>query len=123
MPRTPVESRPAKTRSVSASAGTHDGGGAVDIRTVGLTSGQRVKLVHALKDAGMAAWYRTPAQGFSPHIHALAIGDREMASGARAQVSSFDRGRDGLRHDRVDKTYRPSPRKRFSYAKRRPVTR
>lgn len=109
---------------VAASAGTHDGGGAVDIRTRHLTRDQRVKLVRALKDAGFAAWYRTTAQGFSgPHIHALAIGDKEMASGARNQVASFDAGRDGLRGNRIDKTYRPDPRKRFSYAKDRPVNR
>lgn len=111
---------------VTASAGTHDGGGAVDIRTRHLTRDQRVKLVRALKDAGFAAWFRKDGwdgKGGGQHIHALAIGDRDMAAGARTQVTSFDAGRDGLRGNRVDNTYRPNPRKRFSYAKNRPVNR
>lgn len=89
-------------RGVSASAGTHDGGGVVDIASSSTT------LVQALRKAGFAAWIRTPAQGFSYHIHACAIGDREMAQGAKNQVQAYFNGRDGLARNGVD-TNPPRP--------------
>lgn len=75
---------------VAASAGTHDGGGCVDIGDVS------TKLLKALKQAGFAAWIRTPNEGFSYHTHACAIGDKEMAGIAKNQVTSFFNGRNGL---------------------------
>ncbi|WP_258177319.1 CHAP domain-containing protein [Streptomyces solincola] len=83
-------------RGVAASAGTHDGGGVVDIAS----SSQA--LVKALRQVGFAAWVRTPAEGFSYHIHACAIGDREMAAGARNQVRAYFQGRNGLANNRAD---------------------
>jgi hypothetical protein len=110
-------------KGVGASAGTHDGGGAIDLRVRQYTTDQRITVVRALKDAGFAAWYRAEVPGlWGPHIHALLIGDREMAAGARAQVLAFDAGRDGLRGNRPDPTYRPA-RKRWAYTLGRPVTR
>jgi hypothetical protein len=87
------------SRGVSASAGTHDGGGVVDIGTSGLNVNATLR---ALRQAGFAAWYRTPAEGFSYHIHACAIGDREMAPLARSQVSAYFSGRNGLANGRAD---------------------
>lgn len=81
---------------VSASAGTHDGGGVVDINVSGLTSSQRLALEQAARKAGFAAWLRTPAEGFDYHIHACAIGDREMSQVAKNQVTSYFNGRSGL---------------------------
>lgn len=75
---------------VAASAGTHDGGGVVDI---GDTS---TALLKALRQVGFAAWVRTPAEGFAYHIHACAIGDREMAAGAKNQITQYYNGRNGL---------------------------
>jgi peptidoglycan hydrolase-like protein with peptidoglycan-binding domain len=86
-------------RGVGASAGTHDGGGVVDINTNGLNVNATLL---ALRKAGFAAWYRTPAEGFAPHIHAAAIGDREMASSARNQVAAYFNGRNGLANGRAD---------------------
>lgn len=86
-------------RGVSASAGTHDGGGVVDVNTSGLNVNATLR---ALRQAGFAAWYRTPAEGFAYHIHAVAIGDREMSSGARQQVSAYFNGRNGLANNRYD---------------------
>lgn len=109
---------------VGASAGTHDGGGAIDLRVRQYTRDQRIAVVRALKDAGFAAWHREEVAGlWGPHIHALLIGDREMAAGARAQVLAYDAGRDGLRGNQPDPTYRPKPRKRWSYPLGRPVPR
>lgn len=109
---------------VSASGGTHDGGGAVDIRCRHLTSTQRKRLVVALKDAGFAAWHRPAVTGvWGEHIHAIAIGDRDLSRQAASQVISYDAGRDGLRGNRVDSSYRPAPRVRFSYLLGKPVKR
>ena len=87
---------------VAASAGTHDGGGVVDIAS------SSPALCQALRKAGFAAWIRTPAQGFAYHIHACAIGDREMASGAKNQVQAYFNGRDGLARNGAD-TNPPRP--------------
>jgi peptidoglycan hydrolase-like protein with peptidoglycan-binding domain len=80
---------------VAASAGTHDGGGAVDLWGKG--TGSAVKEVAVLRRVGFAAWWRTPAQGnWGNHIHAIAIGDPELSSGARAQVTEYLNGYNGL---------------------------
>lgn len=108
--------------AATASGSTHDRE-AIDLRVGHLTSGQRVKLVRALKDAGFAAWYRRPMPGvWGPHIHALPIGG-DLSTSARNQVRSYDAGRDGLRGNRLDNTYRPEPRVRWSFDKQRPVRR
>lgn len=83
-------------RGVSASAGTHDGGGVVDISVNGMSGAERAAAVQALRKAGFFAWLRTPAQGFVYHIHAVAIGDREMSSGAKAQQVQGFQDRNGL---------------------------
>lgn len=78
---------------VSQSAGTHDGGGAIDITGVSDWD----EAVRALREVGFAAWHRTAAQGpWVPHIHAIAIGDRELSWGAQNQVKSYYAGRNGL---------------------------
>lgn len=93
---------------VAASAGTHDGGGVVDISVSNWSATTRKNVVQALRKAGFAAWLRTPAQGFSYHIHACAIGDREMAQGAKNQVTAYFNGRDGLARNGAD-TDAPRP--------------
>lgn len=82
---------------VAASAGTHDGSGALDVICRGWTSSKRNKLLKALREVGWAAWYRTEAQGFIPHIHAIMIGDPDASAGAKYQVSEYRAGRNGLR--------------------------
>ncbi|MGP3775209.1 transglycosylase SLT domain-containing protein [Streptomyces sp. SDT5-1] len=78
------------SRGVSASAGTHDGGGVVDIAQ------HSNKVVGALRASGFAAWARTQAEGFSPHTHAVAVKDKLLSPQARNQVSAFFKGRNGL---------------------------
>jgi len=82
----------------TASAGTHDGGGVVDIRTWDLPSKGLTpeRVVLALRRVGFAAWYRTEAQGFDPHIHAVAIGDKQLHPTAARQVEAYRVGRNGL---------------------------
>lgn len=107
-----------------ASAGTHSGAGAADLRTWHMSDAQRIYMVRCLKDAGLAAWYRQPSQGFAPHIHCLDIGGQiGMAYGAKSQIKSYDRHRDGLAGDRYDNTYRPSPKVKFSWPLNKPVPR
>lgn len=89
--------------SVSQSGGTHDGGGALDVRAHNLTSSQRESVVYQLRKAGFAAWLRTPAQGDWPyHIHAIAVGDRELSPAAADQVADYYAGRNGLASNAPD---------------------
>jgi hypothetical protein len=82
---------------VTASAGTHDGGGALDVRAARLTAAQRKTAVLTLRQVGFAAWLRTPAQGNWPlHIHAIAVGDQDLSRGAANQVAEYRRCKNGL---------------------------
>jgi hypothetical protein len=88
---------------VGSSAGTHDGGGVVDISVSGMTSATRTNVVRQLREVGFAAWYRTAIPGvWGPHIHAVAISDPDLASQAQAQVGDYYLGRDGLAGHRPD---------------------
>lgn len=88
-----------------ASAGTHDGGGVVDISVSSLTTTQRWQTVKALRTVGFAAWLRNPSQGDWPyHIHANAILDPDMSQTARNQVHDYYFGRNGLANHAADDT-------------------
>lgn len=56
-----------------ASAGTHDGGGIIDVRTVDTDAEGVANRLAGLREVGFAAWKR------SDHIHAVAINDYQMA--------------------------------------------
>jgi hypothetical protein len=71
----------------------HRGGGVVDVSVRDMGSADVARLVLALREAGFAAWFRN-REG-RPHVHAVAIGDREMSAAASWQVRSYFRGRDG----------------------------
>ena len=90
---------------VGASAGTHDGGGAVDVSVSSLGTTERWETVKALRTVGFAAWLRTPDQGDWPyHIHAIAIGDTDLSIAARNQVADYYVGRNGLASHAADNT-------------------
>ncbi len=79
------------------SAGTHDGGGTVDISVGGMTTAVRTAAVTALRRVGFAAWLRSPAQGDWPwHIHAVAISDTDLSSQAQHQTGDYYLGMNGL---------------------------
>lgn len=83
---------------VPASAGTHDGGGAIDISVSEFSAEQCTAAVTALREVGFAAWLRTTDQGFSgDHIHGIAIGDTDAADVAQSQVGDYFLGRNGLK--------------------------
>ncbi len=110
--------------SVSASGNTHAGDGVVDIRVSSLNNTQRKKLVRALRDAGFAAWLRTPAQGFPYHVHAVLLSCAGASAAAKWQASQYDLGKDGLsRGLRDTDPYRPDARVRCSWLLNRPVKR
>lgn len=81
---------------VSASAGTHDGGGAVDLIATDWANKERV-----LREVGFAAWHREELwrdgkRVWGEHVHAIAIGDPELSDGAETQVHEYYAGQDGL---------------------------
>ena len=91
----------------SASFGTHLGGGAVDLSvlrqgTYTVLWDDIEPLLRALRTAGFAAWLREYGEVYpdSPiHIHAIAIGDRELSSAAEEQLTGpagYFRGYSGL---------------------------
>lgn len=82
----------------ASSAGTHDGGGVVDLSVRGISDADRTALVRALRVVGFAAWLRTPDQADWPfHIHAVAINDSDLSTQAQHQVGDYYLGLNGLR--------------------------
>ncbi len=88
---------------VQGSAGTHDGGGAVDISLKDARTGalfpkvRRERIRSATRQVGFASWIRDPSQGDWPwHLHGIAIGDPDLSSAARDQVVDYKNGRNGL---------------------------
>ncbi|MEW9527428.1 peptidoglycan-binding protein [Microbispora sp. NPDC049125] len=79
------------------SAGTHDGGGVVDISVKGMSSATRTAVARALRRVGFAAWVRSPDQADWPwHIHAAAINDTDLSSQAQHQIGDYYLGLNGL---------------------------
>ena len=94
------------------SAGTHDGGGVVDLRWCG-----HARCIRALRQAGFAAWLRTPAQGPWPHhIHAVLGGHPRLAQSAANQWTAYVGGRDGLKSNGPDDGPRINPIPRFTWS-------
>ncbi len=98
------------TDAVPESFHTHAGGGAVDISvmapgTFDILYDEIEPLIDALRLAGFAAWFRDfndIYEGSPVHIHAIAIGDRELSLAAREQLAGpfgYFWGYDGLPQD------------------------
>jgi hypothetical protein len=83
------------TQAVSASFGTHSGGGAVDLSVMRFNTYTVLwddipPLLRALRIAGFAAWLRDLDElypGSPIHIHAIAIGDRDLSPAAQRQLT------------------------------------
>lgn len=85
------------------SAGTHDGGGVVDVSVNGMDGDTRTAVVRALREVGFAAWVRNPSQGRWPwHIHAAAISDTDLSSQAQHQTGDYYLGMNGLSNRAAD---------------------
>jgi hypothetical protein len=93
---------------LSASFGTHDGGGAVDISVRDPSDWSHIYyedmdlIILSLRRAGFAAWLRKQGDLYdnSPiHIHAIAVGDPELSPAAQEQLTgsaAYFRGFNGL---------------------------
>lgn len=95
--------------SVSASAGTHDGCGAVDLMHPSWSVDDYDTVARQSRRVGFAAWHRTPQQSNWPrHVHAIAVqpGGRDdrgcLSSGAHQQVADYYAGRNGLASNAPD---------------------
>ena len=100
-----------KANDVTASAGTHDGGGVVDLKP--WDAGNKVRV---LRSVGFAAWHRLELwkdgkRVWGEHIHAVLIGNTKLAPSAAAQVVDFlaSPPRDGLAGHAPDPTWHPGP--------------
>jgi hypothetical protein len=97
--------------TVEVSAGTHDYDAVLDIEIVGMSwyDAQRW-----LRSQGWAAWVRTPAQGFSYHIHMISIPTYKQRWVARVgeyvpgQIDDYYAHEDGLAGGGHDNTWFPS---------------
>lgn len=79
------------------SAGTHDGGGVIDVDVKGMSSATRIAVTRVLRRVGFAAWVRNPKQGNWPwHIHAAAISDTDLSAQAQHQIGDYYLGLNGL---------------------------
>jgi hypothetical protein len=86
------------TGKVSASAGTHDGGGVVDLARFDAD-----RKVRVLRSIGFAAWRRRAIPGLWPeHVHAVLIGNRRLSDSAARQVQAYLAGRNGLANNGPD---------------------
>ena len=96
-----------------ASAGTHAGGGVVD-----LPSNDWQRKVAALRKNGFAAWYRPALPGqWGPHIHAVLVGNSRAAPAAKAQVKAYLEGRNGLANNGPDDGPREHVGNRYQWVK------
>lgn len=77
----------------SKGAHPHQNGGVVDLILQDGDSVDYVEAVRRLRETGFAAWIRQ--RGHGTHIHAVAIGDRQLSPAARWQVNAYFAGRDG----------------------------
>lgn len=97
---------------VGASAGTHDGGGAVDLLPYDWENKVRIG-----REIGFAMWHRSPFEGpWVEHVHGILIGNAKMSSGARSQVEAYRVGLNGLATRRSDTfNWRPNPVQPYRY--------
>jgi len=98
---------------VGASAGTHDGGGVVDLAPY-----DHARKVRVLRDLGFAAWFRPAIPDlWGEHIHAVLAGNEKLSPAAAQQVVDYLAGLNGLANKQRDpNTYRPTPPVTFDYA-------
>lgn len=87
---------------VSASAGTHNGGAAIDITPFNWKNREKV-----FRLLGMAMWNRPTLRGvWSQHLHGIVCGDGSASRGAKQQVSAYYKRRNGLANNGPDAGYK-----------------
>jgi hypothetical protein len=94
----------------SASAGYHDAGGCLDLRTWDLTDTQQQAVIRATRWGGAGSWIRDAKHGgMDPHIHLVLGSDAPLAPGASWQWLAYLNGGDGLSGGGRDYHPRPTP--------------
>lgn len=86
--------------AVSASAGTHDGGGVIDVKPSLVDTEAKRKI---WRQSGWAMWHRRTWEGNWPeHGHGVLIGCPHASAGAKRQVTAYKAGRNGLANNGAD---------------------
>ena len=101
------------TGGVSASAGTHDGGGVVDLAAYDYE--RKVKVARQL---GAFAWYRPDLPGvWGEHIHLGLRNHGRLSEAAQSQQRDYDAKPplNGLASHAADRTWHPDPPVEFKY--------
>lgn len=95
-----------------ASAGTHVGDGAADVRTIPLPRRRILSFVTELRRVGLIAYYRSEAYGWTEtgeHLHILDPAYlKGMAPSAKRQVTAYKAGLNGLANNGPDPFPRPA---------------
>lgn len=95
--------------SISASGGTHAGGGAMDIAPSVKTAKNWAILQKAARMCGVADWDRPDLPGnWLHHNHGIVIGDKQMSYQAKRQITDYYAHRNGLANHNADKSWHPS---------------
>ncbi len=107
----------------SLSAGTHAGGGAIDLMFVGVPDRHRRAANRWLRKAGFAGWPRLyPAWGKgNEHWHGILQGHKTLSPEAQKQVASYKDKRDGLVGNLLDRYWRPRRPRRWSHRQNKPI--
>lgn len=95
-----------------ASAGYHDQGGCIDIRTWNLTTAELDIFIKVARMFGFAFWRRDESYlhgGMDPHAHGTLGSDSPLSSGASVSWGSYVGNGDGLAGGRPDYEWRPKP--------------
>lgn len=99
-------------RAVGASAGTHAGGGAVDLAPTDAHNKVRV----GREFGHFAMWERQPIPGlWAHHVHGILIGNTHASPEAKAQVTDYRNHRNGLKGHAADNTWHPANITPFPY--------
>ena len=99
---------------VEASAGTHDGGGCLDLTPYDWNRKCRV-----FRELGDAAWHRERIPDvWSEHIHTVDLGCTNLKDIAKRQVEDYRNEKDGLKSHGKDTQWRPDPIPVFKLTKR-----
>jgi hypothetical protein len=98
---------------VGASAGTHDGGGVVD-----LVAWDARRKVRVARELGAFAWFRPDLPGvWGEHVHLGVRSHGKLSPAAKAQQADFDANpaRNGLASNAIDRTWHPDPSVTYRY--------
>lgn len=91
------------------SAGYHDGGGCLDIRTWDRTPAELDKMNRVIRSLGAGGWLRDERHGMDPHYHLVLGSDYGLAAAAKAQWNQYLGGGNGLANRLKDYMWRPTP--------------